>query len=1112
MRRIVLLLAPVLGLSLSAAASSAQVARRPFLFKDGRGELAAARARGERDVTVIMAAMPGANARLAATVRALGGTIRFRDDTVDYLRARVPVDSVEKLAADPSMHSLDITISGTSRTFTTDAPSGAAASGASEPAGLPVAQDTTKRSWPPTLPDYPLTRRYDPLTDLNAVEFRKAHPTFDGRGVTLALIDLSLDPLLPELQVARTIDGKPTRKIVVYETAIDPDDEDDGRWLKMNDTVTAVSGAFTYQGQSYKAPHDGAFRIALLDEAKYDSLSRSGLDKDLNRDGNPPGSSRLFAVIWDETTGDVWVDTNQNRSFADEKRLTDYSVRQEFGVFGKDNPKTAVRESVGFAIQIDKAKRMVAINAGVASHASLIVGSAVASRGTAGRFDGVAPGARLASVAEGGAAYGQTEAVIRALENPLVDAAWLEQSSNITRPYLLRDGRLVPTVIYSRLIAKYKKPIMSPTHNYGIFEGTDDFVLADCAIGIGGQESKANFLANYGFKVEHDDNLLVIGGYGPMGNGAFGPVVISPSNIMSTNRGWEDNAAGYFASVFRLPPGYRIAGGTSTATPVATGAVAMLMSAAKQSGVKYDACRIKHALMMSARYVPHLPAYKQGNGVIDVARAWEILKAMDAGHTPVTITSRAPVHHAYSNLLAEPNTGVGLFEQDGWNVGDRGDRTVTFTRTSGPSGDMRFAISFTGDSGTYSAPASVTLPLNTPVPVTISVAPKTTGVHSAILTLDNSAVPGHAYRMLTTIVAPDVLDASNHYTVVTKTTVPRPEMKSFFYRVPAGAGALKVELELQKRGVQLAMMRPDTRTAAPQRIVVTTTGRGGGGGGGGPANLPKETYVVTDPMPGIWEIRLTDTEDTRSFDWEQAEKGKPVPPTPATISVHALGVTTSADEDGGVVLASSTGASGAGPALSVTNRFAEFSGGALSYPLGASRRVQATIHSHEQQMYEIDVPAGSVALVARAGKTSDAAADLDVYVYDCSGKECRAAGSSADPLVASGPRDESVTVQNPAAGKWKIVVDAASVPSGSTTYDYLDVVFNQSFGMVAATDQPAKRAAASQWSVKTSVWTASLPEGRTPYAALLLEERGSPTERFAMGLLEVPLNRRIAEK
>ena len=105
----------------------------------------------------------------------------------------------------------------------------------------------------------------------------------------------------------------------------------------------------------------------------------------------------------------------------------------------------------------------------------------------------------------------------------------------------------MPTVIYSRLIAKYKKPIIIPTHNFPVLDGTDDFVQAECAIGIGGHESKANFLTNYGFKVEHDDNLLVTGGYGPMGDGSFGPAVISPSNILSTNRGWEDNAAGYFA-------------------------------------------------------------------------------------------------------------------------------------------------------------------------------------------------------------------------------------------------------------------------------------------------------------------------------------------------------------------------------------------------------------------------------------------------------------------------------------------------------------------------------------------------------------------------------------
>jgi hypothetical protein len=213
-----------------------------------------------------------------------------------------------------------------------------------------------------------------------------------------------------------------------------------------------------------------------------------------------------------------------------------------------------------------------------------------------------------------------------------------------------------------------------------------------------------------------------------------------------------------------------------------------------------------------------------------------------------------------------------------------------------------------------------------------------------------------------------------------------------------------------------------------------------------------------------------------------------------------------------VALASTSGASAPGQSLSLANRFAEFSGGLSSYALGAARRAQPTIRAHEQQVYEIDVPAGSASLLARVSKPSDAGADLDVYVYDCSGKECRAAGAGADPLVADGPRDEVVMIQNPAAGKWKIVVDAAAVPSGSTRYDYVDVVFNQAFGMVAATDRPATRSSGAQWSASTHVWAAALPDGRVPYPALLVEGRASATERFMIGLVSLSADGRVAEK
>ncbi len=268
----------------SLGAQSVDPPRRPFLFKDARGELAAARARGDSGVTIVVASMPGANAKAAALAKRLGGTVRYRDDDVDYLRVHLPVDSVDRLVGDPNIHSVDVSISGMSRAFgraSEQVPGDASATDArlardASPSTLPfapwtAARDTTKPSWPPVLPETPLTNRYDPLTDMGAIEWRRANPTFDGRGVGIAIIDQSLDALLPELQVATTLEGKPTRKIVGYMTAVDIDDENDGQWLRMKDTVVAGSdGRFTYNGVAYTAPAPG--RIASRYSTRRSSI------------------------------------------------------------------------------------------------------------------------------------------------------------------------------------------------------------------------------------------------------------------------------------------------------------------------------------------------------------------------------------------------------------------------------------------------------------------------------------------------------------------------------------------------------------------------------------------------------------------------------------------------------------------------------------------------------------------------------------------------------------------------------------------------------------------------------------------------------------------------
>jgi hypothetical protein len=340
-------------------------------------------------------------------------------------------------------------------------------------------------------------------------------------------------------------------------------------------------------------------------------------------------------------------------------------------------------------------------------------------------------------------------------------------------------------------------------------------------------------------------------------------------------------------------------------------------------------------------------------------------------------------------------------------------------------------------------------------------------------------------------------------------------MRSYFYRVPAGVSALQVVLDSSKREVQLALIKPDTRTASTTHIVAERAGRGGGGGGGGENPiLPAETYVVANPMPGVWEVRLTDIGDTRSFDWKASEAGTPVPPTKLRLTVSALSggaaasaLAQSTRDQGGPNATQQARESGAANELTLISRMADFTGKVTSYPLGSARTERPTIREHQQQVYEIEVPPGSAALRVTVGNPSDTAADLDVYVYDCTKKECRNGGASADP-----GSDEAVTVQHPAAGKWKVVVEGAAVPSGQTAYDYSDVVFNQVYGMVAVTDTTAKRKAGSSWTVQTNEWLASVPAGRTPYAAVLLEGEVTASQQFTVTLVPIAGDHRVARR
>jgi hypothetical protein len=129
-----------------------------------------------------------------------------------------------------------------------------------------------------------------------------------------------------------------------------------------------------------------------------------------------------------------------------------------------------------------------------------------------------------------------------------------------------------------------------------------------------------------------------------------------------------------------------------------------------------------------------------------------------------------------------------------------------------------------------------------------------------------------------------------------------------------------------------------------------------------------------------------------------------------------------------------------------------------------------------------------------------------VYVFDCTGKECRTPQTDSDPVS-----DEVVLIQNPAAGKWKVVIDAPTVPSGSTSFDYIDVVFNPSYGMVNTADLAKDRKVGESWNAQALSWLANAPPaGREPFAAVQLQGHMSGGVVFNLGIFELSSTRNSA--
>jgi hypothetical protein len=987
---------------------------------------------GKSRVVLLIAVRNGASTQAVADISALGGQIQYRDDTLGYLRVSAPVGQAKAIAALSSVQSVDLD---EVLTVPDPRPEGAVGTVPQAPPGAGT----------------PRVNDYLPTRDTGAAQFVNAHPTWDGRGVKIGVVDLGITLDHPSLQITST--GE--RKIVDWVTGTDPFTDDDPTWLSMS---AQVSGAqFTFSSVNYTAPANGTYRIALLSER--DPRLGGEVGNDLNRDGNPTGSSGIFAVLWDPTGNLVWVDTNQNNSFADEAAMTDYKVRFDVGYFGVDNAATPIAERLPFVVQTDGRNKVVNIGIVSGAHGSHVAGIASGNALFGGQMSGAAPGAKLVSVRaclfiSSCTSHAMVEGMIYAVKTAGVDVI----NMSIGGLPALNDGNNARAEIYNRLIEQYKVQMFFSAGNSGPGMNTvGDPSVATKVVSVGAYLSRATTILDYGADTPFDDNLNYFTSNGPREDGGFKPQIVAPGAAISTTPMWQPG----IGLPYQLPPGYQLMNGTSMAAPQATGAAALLISAARQTGVQYKPAQLRQAIFSSTRLLDtsRLGVYRQGNGLVQTDAAWNLLATNVATDD---IVARVPVNTVLSQFLAEPGIGVGIYDREGVTTGQPYTRTYTITRTKGSSQPKTYAVTWAGNDGTFSSPGSISLPLNVPVNLTVTINPASAGQHSAIMNLDSPSAAGIEFQTMNVVVAPDTLSAANGYAATNTGSIGRNQQLTHFVRVPTGVPALKVDFA-----------GPSETPGSGQARFLRWHPYGLGIDSNSVSNCysPAATACSTgsplsrtgsDPLTGVWELTV---DARRSSDALFA---------PYTLTASILGATVSPNPD---VIPTATAGVPIARSYTIANGFGAFTGRAVGTTFGSANRLVPTIADGEQQQFDFVVTAGSTSLRATIGSTSDPAADLDLFVYNCTTGTCVLAGQAAD-----GDSEESVTIANPAAGAWRVLVDGFAVPAGTTTFNYIDVFVNAAFGSVAVTDANALRAAGAVWTVPATVTANAAPAaGRVLY-------------------------------
>ncbi len=644
-----------------------------------------------------------------------------------------------------------------------------------------------------------------PLKSTGVDVFRTLHPTYDGRGVLIAILDSGVDPGVPGLTTTST--GAP-------------------KVIELRD----FSGEGRVSLTAFPAPTDkemrGAARIGRLTTATtwYRGVFRElplGRPPAGDVNGNGRNTDEFPVVVVKASDGWVaFLDTNLDGSFEDEMPLHDYRQGREMIALGR-KPISIV---ANFSESPDSAP-VLDLFFDTSGHGTHVAGIAAGYNlfDVAG-FTGVAPGAqiiglKIANNARGGVTVHGS--MMRAIDYAARYAAQrnlplvLNMSFGVGNEH---EGRaVIDSIVDAFLLAHPEAVFTISAGNDGPGWSTLGFPgSADFAISVGASYPGVFAAAPQpGVPPARD----VLGWFSSRGGELAKPDIVTPGVA--------------FSSVPRWDTGNEIKGGTSMSSPHAAGLAACLVSALAQEGRRATASDIAQALRMSARPFNGARFIDDGAGMPALEAAYQWLEGGHQGSIYSVHASTGVTAAFRRNGFAGPQDSVETFSV----------RHVAGLRAA------EFALR--ADVPWLSVDDSVDAgPRTTQIAVTYNRGALTTpGVYVGTVSARNPGDPvaGPLFTLVNTVIVPTDLSAKvlfDERRMVGPGTVQR-----YFVRVPQDNATLRASVTLPDSLGQQATVRLYEPNGAPARTAPDDIEIG--------AQQPG-TAVITvrgeDIVPGVYEL------------------------------------------------------------------------------------------------------------------------------------------------------------------------------------------------------------------------------------------------------------------